>query len=119
MTEISHEELVTRLEDPALTILDVRCSGEFSGESGYGCCGRQGHIPGARHLDVQEIASCGSVDEARTLVALPPGAEIVAYCHSGSRSAWATEILIDAGYAARNYVGSWHEWSHAIPADSA
>ncbi len=114
--DISHDELVTRLEDPALTILDVRGNGEFSGDAGYGCCGRQGHIPGASHLDVQDLASCGSADEVRSLVALAAGAEIVAYCHSGSRSAWAVEILLDAGYVARNYVGSWHAWSHAVPA---
>ena len=113
---ISHDELVSRLDDPELTILDVRSASEYSGEAGYGCCGRQGHIPGARHLDVQELASCGSADEVRALVTLPVGVEIVAYCHSGSRSAWAAEILVGAGYAARNYVGSWHEWSTAVPA---
>jgi thiosulfate/3-mercaptopyruvate sulfurtransferase len=37
--------------------------------------------------------------------------EIVAYCHSGSRSALATLALRAAGYPARNYAGSWHEWS--------
>ncbi len=117
--DIRHDELVTRLDDPLLTILDVRSEGEFSGEAGYGCCGRQGHIPGAVHLEVQELGSCGSVDEVRALVALPPGAEIAAYCHSGSRSAWAVEILLAAGYEARNYSGSWHAWSHALPASDA
>ena len=62
------------------------------------------------------MCACSEPQEVRELVALPGGAEIVAYCHSGSRSAWAAEILVDAGYAARNYVGSWHEWSHAVPA---
>ena len=42
---------------------------------------------------------------------LEPGAEIVAYCHSGSRSAIAAQALRSLGYDARNYVGSWHEWS--------
>jgi thiosulfate/3-mercaptopyruvate sulfurtransferase len=37
--------------------------------------------------------------------------EIVAYCHSGSRSALATLALRSAGYRTRNYAGSWHEWS--------
>jgi len=37
--------------------------------------------------------------------------EIVAYCHSGSRSSLATLALRSAGYRARNYPGSWHEWS--------
>jgi thiosulfate/3-mercaptopyruvate sulfurtransferase len=35
----------------------------------------------------------------------------VTYCHSGSRSALATLALRSAGYRARNYAGSWHEWS--------
>ena len=47
----------------------------------------------------------------RELVGLPEGAEIVAYCHSGSRSALAALALRAAGYDARNYPGSWHEWS--------
>ena len=42
------------------------------------------------------------------------GAEIVAYCHSGSRSRFAAEVLVGAGYKARNYVGSWHEWSREV-----
>ena len=37
--------------------------------------------------------------------------EVIAYCHSGSRSAIAAHVLSAAGYVARNYVGSWHEWS--------
>ena len=47
----------------------------------------------------------------RELVGLPEGSEIVAYCHSGSRSALAALALRAAGYDARNYPGSWHEWS--------
>ena len=52
-----------------------------------------------------------SPERIRELVGLPEGAEIVAYCHSGSRSALATLALRCAGYDARNYAGSWHEWS--------
>ena len=40
-----------------------------------------------------------------------PGAEIVVYCHSGSRSAHAAMILQALGFEGRNYAGSWHEWS--------
>ena len=50
-------------------------------------------------------------ERIRTLVGAPEGAEVVAYCHSGSRSALATFALRSAGYDARNYAGSWHEWS--------
>jgi len=45
------------------------------------------------------------------LIGAPAGTEILAYCHSGSRSAVAADILRTAGYEARNFRGSWHEWS--------
>jgi thiosulfate/3-mercaptopyruvate sulfurtransferase len=54
---------------------------------------------------------CATVDQVVELVGLPHGSEIAAYCHSGSRSALAAQILTAAGYDASNYAGSWHEWS--------
>jgi len=76
MSDMGLDELVERLDDPGLIVLDVRRADE--------------------------------------------GAEVVAYCHSGSRSAMAVQVLAAAGYDARNYVGSWHEWSrHAeLPAEA-
>jgi thiosulfate/3-mercaptopyruvate sulfurtransferase len=109
------EELGERLNDPDLTILDVRSADEFAGRGGYPCDPRQGHIPGARHLEVERLfAAPGRPQEPwgiRELVGLPEDAEIVAYCHSGSRSGLAALALRAAGYEARNYPGSWHEWS--------
>jgi len=52
-----------------------------------------------------------STDDVRAELGLEPGAEVVAYCHSGSRSAIAVQVLRALGYDGRNYVGSWHEWS--------
>ena len=108
--EVTGEEVAARLDDPVLTVLDVRSREEWSGEGGYGCDPRQGHIPGARNVDVTELVA-RSPEEIRALLHLPEGAEIVAYCHSGARSEAATEALRAAGYDARNYRGSWHEWS--------
>jgi thiosulfate/3-mercaptopyruvate sulfurtransferase len=109
------EELRERLHDPELTILDVRSEDEFRGRGGYPCDPRQGHIPGASHLEVERLfAEPGRPHEPwgiRELAGLPEGAAIVAYCHSGSRSALAALALRAAGYDARNYPGSWHEWS--------
>jgi thiosulfate/3-mercaptopyruvate sulfurtransferase len=111
----TRDELGRRLDDPTLTILDVRTADEYSGRSGADCDPRQGHIPGARRLDYTQLfdgpGQPRDVDEIRALVGLPEGAEIVAYCHSGSRSALAALALRSAGYRARNYAGSWHEWS--------
>ena len=117
------QELRDRLDDPALTILDVRTPEEYAGRAGSPCDPRQAHIPGARLLEHERLyigpGQPAPPEQVRDLVGLPPRAEIVAYCHSGSRSALAALALRAAGYAARNYPGSWHEWSrHAeLPAE--
>ena len=56
-------------------------------------------------------------EEVRALVG--DAGSIVTYCHSGSRSGLAVVALRSAGYEARNYVGSWHEWSRhdELPAE--
>ena len=110
MTDIDREELVRRLGDGTLTILDVRSREEYEGALGARCDPRQGRIAGARHLDLQELMEL-TVPEIEERLGAPAGAEVVTYCHSGSRSALAVQILRAAGYDARNYAGSWHEWS--------
>jgi 3-mercaptopyruvate sulfurtransferase SseA len=113
VSDIEYEELAERLGD--VTLIDVRTQVEYSGEGGYPCCGRHGHIPGARHIQVEEILEA---EDVRELVGEPEGAELVVYCHSGSRSALAAEVLRRIGYEARNYAGSWHEWSRTdLPID--
>jgi thiosulfate/3-mercaptopyruvate sulfurtransferase len=111
----TRQELAGRLGDPSLTLLDVRTPDEFTGRRGSQCDPRQGHIPGARNLEVGELFEApgrpAPSERIRELVGLPAGTEIIAYCHSGSRSALATLALRSAGYGARNYAGSWHEWS--------
>ena len=117
----TRDELARRLDDETLLILDVRTDDEFRGKQGYPCDPRQGRIPGALHLPVQQLFSEGGaplpVDQIRAR--LGDAQEIVAYCHSGSRSSLATLALRSAGYRARNYAGSWHEWSRhkELPAE--
>ena len=108
MTEIAIDELARRLGE--VTVLDVRTRHEYDGSAGKPCDPRQGHIPRARHLDIYRLMEL-TTDEVRAELGLDEGAEVVAYCHSGSRSAIATQVLRSLGYDARNYVGSWHEWS--------
>jgi thiosulfate/3-mercaptopyruvate sulfurtransferase len=111
----TRRELASRLDDASLAILDVRTRDEYTGKAGNHCDPRQGHIPGARNVGLEALlvgpGEPLSPEQIRAAVGLPKGAEIVAYCHSGSRSALATLALRSAGYDARNYAGSWHEWS--------
>ena len=121
MSDVATEELAARLGEPGLVVLDVRRPDEFAGELVAPCDPRAGHIPGARSVELGRLLEvAGDLAAVRGLVGAPEGAEVIAYCHSGSRSALAVQVLAAAGYAARNYVGSWHEWSRepALPAET-
>jgi 3-oxoadipate enol-lactonase len=121
MADIELRELRDRLDDDELALLDVRTQLEFTGSAQAHCDPRHGHIPGARNLPLERLLESTSAVQVRALVGLPEGAEIVAYCHVGRRSAFAVQVLRAAGYDARNYVGSWHEWSadSSLPAETA
>jgi thiosulfate/3-mercaptopyruvate sulfurtransferase len=106
--DIELDELSLRLGE--VRVIDVRRPEEYDGSFGSACDPRQGHIPGAVNLDVQELIGL-SEEELRERVGVEPGGEVVCYCHSGSRSAFAVQVLSRFGYDARNYAGSWHEWS--------
>jgi thiosulfate/3-mercaptopyruvate sulfurtransferase len=118
MADIELDEL-RRRADEGLALVDVRTAAEFDGLAQNHCDPRHGHIPGSRNLPLQTLLTCRSAEDVRSLVGLPEGTEIVAYCHVGTRSAYAVDVLRAAGYDARNYVGSWHEWSRdpSLPAE--
>jgi len=115
---VTLEELRGLVSGDEVALVDVRTPLEFEGTAGAHCDPRQGHIPGAVNIPLERILDCRSAVEVRDLVGLPEGSEIVAYCHVGSRSRFAAEVLEGAGYHARNYVGSWHEWSRAVSDDA-
>ncbi len=99
-----------------MDLVDVRSQAEYEGLAGYPCDPVQGHIPGAVHLDLNELHAAGR-DPAALLGLLAErglggeGRTVVAYCHSGQRSELAASLLRAAGVDAVNYAGSWHEWS--------
>jgi len=111
---VTGDELAALLAAGGVQLLDVRSAEEYDGSSGYGCDPRQGHLPGAVNIDVEEIAQAGAGLYALLSergIDVDSGARIVCYCHSGARSAFATRLHTSAGLAAENYEGSWHEWS--------
>jgi 3-mercaptopyruvate sulfurtransferase SseA len=101
------DELARLVEEGSATLLDVRTPEEFSGEAGYPCDRRQGHIEGAVNIPLDDLyhgveTALESVDTSKPLVT---------YCHLGQRSEIAAALLRQAGHDATNYEGSWHEWS--------
>ena len=116
----------TRIDHPYTVIWDTRRTAEFIGTEVR--AKRGGHIPGAVHLDWTELQQdvdgvnvLKSSDEIISLLnsrGLTPDREIVAHCHTGIRSSYATLVLMGLGYErTKNYDGSWIEWANnpALP----
>jgi rhodanese-related sulfurtransferase/DNA-binding HxlR family transcriptional regulator len=91
---IGREELVARMRQGDVVLLDVRPPEEFEA----------GHIEGARSIPLEEL-------EER-LEELPAGREVVAYCR-GPFCAYASDAvrrLRSAGRSARRLEDGWPEW---------
>lgn len=72
-------------------LLDVRTAEEFAA----------GHIPGARNIPVQELATrMGELEKWRS---------VVVYCRSGARSATASGMLKKAGHEVLD-IGAMGNW---------
>jgi thiosulfate/3-mercaptopyruvate sulfurtransferase len=98
------EELLERLGDPSLDLVDARAPERFRGE-------REpidpvaGRIPGARNVPFTQPLS----DVAEQLRA--GDGELVAYCGSGVSAATLLLAAEVAGRPGRLYPGSWSQWS--------
>ena len=115
---IGADELVRRTNSSSLCIVDVRNDVEWAGKDNTACCKRRGHIPRAAHIEWTKFLKNGRFKSPEEITALPeehrvtPHGEIVVYCHRGARSANTVYALRSAGiHSARNFLGSWHEWS--------
>jgi rhodanese-related sulfurtransferase len=94
---IGRDELIVRLRDGDVVLIDVRPPEEYEA----------GHIPGARSIPIEELES--------RLAELPADQEVVAYCR-GPFCAYAHEAVrqIQAtGRAARRLQDGWPEWRRA------
>jgi len=98
------EELLERLDDPRLLLLDARAPARFRGEV-EPIDAVAGRIPGARNLFFQEVSELPEK--------LLRAEEIVVYCGSGVTACVDLLALARAGRPdARLYPGSWSEWSN-------
>jgi thiosulfate/3-mercaptopyruvate sulfurtransferase len=122
------DDILPRLGDPGLTLVDVRSPAEFNGEiiapPGMSeTAQRAGRIPGAVSVPwaqtVREDGTFKSPDELRSLYE-PKGVtsdkDVIAYCRIGERSSHTWFVLHELlGYErVRNYDGSWTEYGSLI-----
>ncbi|HVS86317.1 MAG TPA: rhodanese-like domain-containing protein [Gaiellaceae bacterium] len=102
---IQAEEIVRRLSDPSLALVDARTANRWRGEPNP-VDDRPGRIPGA--------ANAPWMDELPDL----PAGELVAYCGSGVTACVTLHRAWLAGREGRLYPGSWSEWSaRGLPAE--
>ncbi len=122
------EEVLAAL-DGGTRLVDVRSPQEYSGEliamPGYEQEGAQrgGHIPGAASVPwaqaVREDGTFKSADELAELYGskgVTNGANIIAYCRIGERSAHTWFVLHEllGRDRVKNYDGSWTEWGNLV-----
>lgn len=101
---VSREDLVSRLHDGLVTILDVRPEDEFA----------LGHLPGALNIPLAELE--------RRLSELPTDREVIAYCRGPYCvfSVEAVSALRARGYLVRRLEDGYPEWKAAgLPVEAA
>ncbi len=126
MHGISAAEILERIEDPSLRLVDVRGAPEFTGEQRRAA--RGGHIPGAVLWPWEEnlrpdgtLRGPGEIRARARAAGLTDEHELVTYCQGGVRAAHAALALLIAGYPrVRIYDGSWAEWGNdpALPVET-
>ena len=122
------DDILPRLGDPDLALVDVRSPAEFNGEiiapPGMSeTAQRAGHIPGAASIPwAQTVREDGRFKPAAELTALyaakgvTADKDVIAYCRIGERSSHSWFVLHELlGYErVRNYDGSWTEYGSLI-----
>jgi thiosulfate/3-mercaptopyruvate sulfurtransferase len=122
------DDILPRLGDSELALVDVRSPAEFNGEilAPPGLpetAQRAGHIPGASSIPwaqtVQEDGTFKPAEELRALYegkGITPDKDVIAYCRIGERSSHSWYVLHELlGYQrVRNYDGSWTEYGSLV-----
>jgi thiosulfate/3-mercaptopyruvate sulfurtransferase len=134
---VSAEEVLARLDDPEVVLVDARSPQEYSGE--VKLADRGGHVPGAVNLVWLDALGGGDAvtivhsdwqaelqdddvevfrpaDEIEALLAdkgLSPEKQVITYCQTLWRGAHVYFLLRLMGYEdVRGYDGSWAEWGN-------
>ncbi len=129
-------ELIRKLHDPKVQLLDVRTNAEFRGEDIRAL--RGGHIPGAVHVHYMDNwvdpnaafklekklvsnrdgMSLKPREQLKALYAkLDPEKETIVYCQSGIRASETATVLQDLGFKnVRVYDASWIGYGNKLDA---
>ncbi len=124
------DEVLQKLSDPNVTLIDVRSPDEYSGKviapPGMSeTAQRGGHIPGAQSAPwLNAVKDDGTFKSAEDLKAfygakgVTEGRDVIAYCRIGERSShtWFALYNLLGFENAKNYDGSWTEWGSIIGA---
>ena len=122
------DDILPRLGDEGLALVDVRSPAEFNGEiiappGMTETAQRAGHIPGAASIPwaqtVREDGTFKSAEELEALYAakgVTADKDVIAYCRIGERSSHSWFVLRELlGFQrVRNYDGSWTEWGSMV-----
>ena len=137
---VTTKEMVGRLNNPSVQIVDARTQQEFRGEDIRAI--RGGHIPGAINIPYEQnwidpetpaklarkqIASNAGMslkpaeDLKRLYARLDPNKETIVYCQSGARASETAGVLQQLGFAnVKVYDSSWLGYGNTLdaPADN-
>ncbi|BAY24048.1 rhodanese domain-containing protein [Calothrix sp. NIES-2100] len=131
---VTTAEMLQAINNPEIIKLDVRDRDEWLGlsSSPYApdFCPRKGRIPNAVWLEwhrlmtsdaeIPMFRSKAEILEICQSVGITADSIVYIYCFKGSRAANTLIALQIAGISARNYFGSWNEWSSdfSLPIDN-
>lgn len=134
---VTAEQVLERLDDPQVTILDARSPQEYTGE--LALADRGGHIPGAVNLvwlevlaggdtvyaiednwqaelqddDVEVFKPAADIEAQLQSLEITPGGQMITYCQTMWRGAHLYFLLRLMGFKdVRGYDGSWVEWGN-------
>src|SRR5262245_13416789 len=133
---VSTKEMVARLNDPNVQILDVRTPQEFIGEDIRAI--RGGHIPGAMNIPYEQNwidpetlgklarkqitnnagMSLKPAEELKRLYSrLDPNKETIVYCQSGARASQTAGVLQQLGFTrVKVYDSAWLGYGNTLDA---
>jgi len=117
---INAEQILQKLEQNKVKIIDARSKKEFLGEDVRAT--KAGHIPNAVHFDWMDLKKPDDVTRLKTdkeiseqlhSLNIQSNDEIIVHCHSHHRSSLSYVVLKHLGYKnVKGYPGSWSDWGN-------